>query len=474
MKVLVIGLNNLGLMPTSERKARVLVKSGKAEVVCKHPYTIKLLYKTGCNSQQVLLGIDTGSQNIGASLITEGKIIYKSEHHLRSTMEKRSLMETRKDYRRGRRFRNTPYRKNKFKHKTKRVYVEKPIIRNKHKTHWVKVDASYTAARPEGWLPPSVQSKVDHHIRIIKNYRRVLPVRNTVTYIEIARFDVARIKDPTIHGEMYQNGRMKDFENINAYVFSRDNYKCKVCGKKAGSKRKEDGSVVKIRAHHIDFKSNGATDNPDRMITVCDHCHTDKAHKPGGILYKWMIEGKTMKRGYRDETFMNILRLRLFEAFPRAHFTYGNITAANRKRLNLPKTHANDAVAIAVQDGDIIAGQDIPTVYYNQVRKKKRSLHEANPRKGKDEPNRNATRNNKNIKSVTITKGKYTKTFHLNDKVKVFGIIGWISGFSEKTAYIKDANGEYIHKPGKDYPQINLSEITSVISHNNNWITYTA
>ena len=43
MKVLVIGSNGLGLMPTTERKARLLLKEHKAVRVRKIPYTIRLL-----------------------------------------------------------------------------------------------------------------------------------------------------------------------------------------------------------------------------------------------------------------------------------------------------------------------------------------------------------------------------------------------------------------------------------------------
>ena len=79
---------------------------------------------------------------------------------------------------------------------------------------------------------------------------------------------------------------------------------------------------------------------------------------------------------------MNILRLRLFDAFPNADFTYGNITSADRESLGLEKTHANDAVAIAMHnhivDGSINKYNLIDvseTIYVKQVRKKKRSLH---------------------------------------------------------------------------------------------------
>ena len=46
MSVLVIGRNGRALMPTTSRKARLLLKKKTASVVCRHPFTIQLLYKT--------------------------------------------------------------------------------------------------------------------------------------------------------------------------------------------------------------------------------------------------------------------------------------------------------------------------------------------------------------------------------------------------------------------------------------------
>ena len=470
MKVLVVGMNGLGLMPTTPRKARILLKEGRASVVRKTPFTIKLLYKTGCATQDVTVGIDTGSQHIGVAVITEDKSLIKAEYELRSSMEKRSLMEIRKTYRRSRRYRKVRYRKPKFKAHTKRTYSENPIKRNKRLTHWKKETNTFGTNRQEGWLPPSIQSKTDHHIRIINCYLKALPVK-TKLRIETGRFDIQRIQNPEIHGEMYQRGRLYDEENVKAYIFERDGYQCKVCKAKAGTKRK-DGTVVKLIAHHIDFRSKGATDNPDRMCAVCNACHTTEAHKPGGILYDWMKKEKSFKRGFRDATFMNILRKRLYEVFPFAEFTYGNITSADRKAMLLPKTHANDALAIATH-GDMVIN-DEETIYYKQVRHKKRSLHEATARKGRKEPNRQAKRNEKNTKSVVVTnrQTKKNRIFYLHDKVILNKQIGWISGFTGKSAYVKDENDNYITYPGKEYKKINLSDLI-ILSRNNNWIVST-
>ena len=173
--VLVIGMNGLGLMPCTPRKARILLKEKRAKVVRKTPFTIRLLYKTGCATQPITLGVDTGSQHIGIGIVSDDTVLSKSEYELRSTMEKRRLMETRKRYRRGRRYRKTRYRHPKFRFHTKRTYAEKPMKRNGHLTHWKKDTISCMSNRPSGWLPPSVQSKCDHHIRIISRYAEALP-----------------------------------------------------------------------------------------------------------------------------------------------------------------------------------------------------------------------------------------------------------------------------------------------------------
>lgn len=470
--VLVIGMNGVGLMPTTPRKARVLLQAGKAKVYRKTPFTIKLLYKTGSATQDITLAIDTGSQHIGVAVVTGNVVQMKDEHVLRTTMEKRQLNEKRAEARRTRRYRKTRYRKPKFKPHTKHVYKEKMTTRNGRKTHWHNIKNEFGTNRDPGWLPPSIQQKVDHHVQTIGRYQEALPVR-TKTRIEIGRFDMQKIRNPEIKGIQYQLGRMYEYENIKAYVLAKYNYKCPICKKVFGSKRK-DGTVVKMRMHHRDYVSKGATDNPDSYIPVCDCCHSAEEHNEGGKLDKIMKANKGNLRGMRDMTFMNILRRRIWIAFPDASYTYGNITNANRKWLSLPKTHANDAVAIAMHDYIQKTGShevvDVPyTTVYKQVRKKKRSLHEMNPRKGRKEPNRDSVRNSKNTKSVTNKSG----TFCLYDKVEYAGQIGWITGFSGKTnAFIRTSYDHYLTKEGSKDTHIPLSKVVR-LSHNNNWICYT-
>lgn len=462
MCVFVIGQTGKRLMPTTSKKARKLLSNKKAVVYQKIPFTIKLTYKTGGSTQPLLMGIDTGSQKIGISIVNKtGKVLNKTEVELRSTMEKRSLLESRKTYRRGRRYRKVRFRHPKWKHHTKRTYNK---ISKKGK-HWIKAKTVFKSNKKDGWLPPSIECKINHHFNIIDKFLNALP-KETKLAIEVGRFDIARMQDPSIHNELYQKGPMYDYENRKAYVFARDDYKCQCCKTKGGTKRK-DGSIVKLIMHHVQYKSKGATDNPKYLVTVCDKCHTHENHKSGGILYKWMDKNKSFNRGYRDATFMNILRKSMFAKYPYAKFTYGNITAADRKALYLDKGHANDAIAIALLDNDIdTITNNNKTILIKQVRTKKRSLHEATPRKGRKEPNRLAKRNSKNTKAVGSF--KIWDTVIIENKIR-----GYISGFTGNSAYIHDFRGNYIIPKGKTYKQHSLSSLQKQ-KNNNGWLITSA
>lgn len=102
-------------MPTSPAKARKLLRTKKAEVYCRIPFTIKLLYKTGGATQALNLGVDAGDQHIGIAVAKDNTVVYKAEIELRKSME------TRKEYRRLRRYRKVRYRKPKFFFRTKRA-----------------------------------------------------------------------------------------------------------------------------------------------------------------------------------------------------------------------------------------------------------------------------------------------------------------------------------------------------------------
>lgn len=416
MRVFVKNMRGQALMPCSQRKARLLLKQKKAKIVGYKPFTIQLCYATGEAKQEVTVGIDEGARHIGVAIVSQDKVLTKGEVELRQDVH--SLLLTRAQYRRGRRFRKTRYRRARF------------LNRRKH----------------EGWLPPSIRAKIDTNFNWINKFCSLVP--NPKLRIEVGKFDVAKMINPDIHGVDYQHGQTYGYYDVRYFVFARDEYTCQVCKKKNKI----------LHTHHIVYRSEGGTDRADNLITVCTDCHTSENHKTGGILYKWMKERKKTKQ-YKEPPFMNTLRIWTFRKYPNAEITYGSETSHRCKELGLEKTHYNDAIAIT---GVKSIKENPDNVFLvKQFRKKKRSLHEATPRKGRKSPNVTQKRNSKNTKEL--------RGWCLNDEVACFGKRGWISGFTgTSSAYIIDGDGQYIQMPNKNYKQVTLNNVTK-ICHNNIW-----
>lgn len=406
------------LMPCTQKKARILLKEGKAVIYKYDPFTIQLTYATGETKQDCHIGIDTGSKHIGMAITSENKVLFKGEIELRQDVK--SNIDTKHIYRRSRRNRKTRYRQPRFLNRK----------------------------RSDKWLPPSLQNRVDHTFHWIDTFCSL--VSDPILHIEVGKFDTAKMINPEINGVDYQHGQTYGFFEERYFVFARDNYTCQCCGK---SKDKI------LQTHHIIYRSNGGTDRVDNLITVCTDCHTSKNHQKGGILYKWQEQHKKVKQ-YKEPPFMNAIRKRIFARYPNAHTTYGSETTPHRKELGLEKTHYNDAITIS----GITNIKEDPKEWLliKQFRKKKRSLHEATARKGRKEPNCFQKRNSKNT--------PFYRGFYLNDKVKVFGHgqIGYITGFTSGGAYVKNVDGEYITITNKSYKQVSIKYL-KLLSHNNNW-----
>jgi N6-L-threonylcarbamoyladenine synthase len=166
-------------MPCLPRKARFLLKAGEAKVVRRVPFTIQLLFGSSGYKQEVALGIDAGTQHIGVSATTDKAVLFEAEVAPRTDLQR--LLATRRQARRARRSRKTRYRK----------------------------ERSLNRKRPPGWLSPSVEHKVDSHVKTITLVHRILPVCQTT--IEVAQFDLQKITHPEIEGKGYQQGPQLEF-----------------------------------------------------------------------------------------------------------------------------------------------------------------------------------------------------------------------------------------------------------------------
>ena len=304
-------LNNNGqpLMPTKRHgKVRRLLKSGQAKVVNSCPFTIRLLYRTGNEIQPVTLGVDSGSKHIGLSATTDTEELYAGDVELRNDIVDK--LSTRREFRRARRNRKARYRKARFSNRI--------------------------ASKREGWLAPSIRQKIESHLSTVERVHKILPISKIV--VEVASFDVQKIKNPSISGKDYQEGEQIDFWNVREYVLFRDGHQCQCC--------KGKSKDVVLNVHHIESRKTGGN-APNNLITLCETCH--KGYHEGKIKLP-----KTIKRGmsFRDAAFMGIMRWTLYrrlkELYPgKVSMTYGYITKNIRIRHGLEKTHAVDARCIS-------------------------------------------------------------------------------------------------------------------------------
>lgn len=376
------------LMPTNRHgKVKHLLNEGKAKVVKRTPFTIQLLYSTTEYVQPITLGVDAGSKIVGLSATTANDELFASEVTLRNDIV--DLLSTRRQNRRTRR-NKLRYRKPKFLNRV--------------------------ASKKQGWLAPSVQHKVDSHLKVIANVYKILPITKLI--IETASFDIQKIKNPSITGVGYQQGEQMDFWNIREYVLFRDGHICQHC------KGKSKDKVLNV--HHKESRKTGGN-SPANLATLCETCHND--------FHKGKIElNISSSNSFRDAAFMGIMRWAVYnnlkEIYPNVLMTYGYITKNNRINNKIEKTHNADAFCIA---GNLSAKKS--GVIYLQVFKRKhnRQIYKANFLKGgKKKLNQSPYR----VKGFRL----FDKVLFQNKECFIFG--------RRATGYfdLRKLNGTSIHK----------------------------
>lgn len=370
--VYVLSKSGQPLMPTTRHaKVRILLKKKLAKVVQSKPFTIQLLFDSKTYIQPSTLGIDSGYLNIGFAAIAGDKEIISGEVKLFQGMKER--LYERAVYRRNRR---------------QRLRYRAPRFSNR------------VSSKKQGWLAPSIQHKLDSHIRFIEKIKKLIPVKNVI--IEVANFDIQALKDAGIEGTAYQMGEQMGFWNLREYILHRDNHKCQ--NPNCTNKAKEPI----LRVHHIVYRSEGGTDAPDNLITLCDKCHTPANHKKGKFLYTWMIEGHKVKK-FKDSTFMSMVRWQLVNYLKEqldceGSHTYGYITKHRRITQGLEKTHYNDAFCITGGT----CQQRVKPIVYQQSRRNNRSLEKFYDAQYID------TRTGEKVAASTLNCGRTTRNKALN------------------------------------------------------------
>jgi len=183
-QVFIIDHDKRPLNPMHPADARHLLKAGQAAVFRRYPFTLILKQRVPVAAVQPLrLKIDPGSKTTGIALLNEvtGHVVWAAELTHRGQQVKAKL-DDRRTQRRGRRNRHTRYRAPRFANRT----------------------------RPKGWLPPSLQSRIQNVLTWVARLQRCAPISNLTQ--ELVRFDMQLMQDAEISGVAYQQGELQGYE----------------------------------------------------------------------------------------------------------------------------------------------------------------------------------------------------------------------------------------------------------------------
>lgn len=334
MAVFVLDKRKQPLMPCSEKRARLLLERSRAVVHKRYPFTIRLRDRVGGDTQALRLGIDPGSKATGLALMRESDgqqrhVLCLFELLHRGFQIKKAL-EQRAAFRRRRRSANLRYRAPRFDNRT----------------------------RPEGWLPPSLQHRVDTVTVWVERLGRLAPI--TALDQELVRFDTQRLDNPEISGVEYQQGTLLGYE-VREYLLEKWGRECAYCG----------ATETPLEIEHVEPRSRGGSNRVSNLALACHNCNQAKdalpltdffAHDKGlkkrlkanGLSASGRLERvqRQLKQPLRDASAVNATRWALFNALKATGLSVtvasGGRTKYNRQRLGIPKTHALDAACVGV------------------------------------------------------------------------------------------------------------------------------
>jgi 5-methylcytosine-specific restriction endonuclease McrA len=327
IRVFVRGADGKPLMPCHPARARELLRSGRARVHRLCPYTIRLYDRKEGATQPVVLKIDPGAITTGIALNrqelnnrSQQTVLHLVELTHRGTQIGAALTQ-RAAYRRRRRNANLRYRAPRFLNRT----------------------------RPKGWLPPSLQSRVDNIVSWQQRWSNLVPI--TSIEIESVKFDLQKLENPGISGIAYQQGTLLGYE-LREYLLEKWGRKCAYC----------DATNVALQVEHIvpqkpksRFTPKGS-DRPSNLTIACEQCNRVKGNNPVELFLADQPERLKQilshtKRPLSAATAVNAMRVVIVERVQQmsgiqvVEFSGGR-TKFNRSRLGIPKSHALDAACV--------------------------------------------------------------------------------------------------------------------------------
>ena len=318
--VFVLDTNKQPLNPVHPGWARKLLSSGRAAVYKRYPFTIILRRRFITNHnhkaavpdaevQPLRLKIDPGSKTTGLAIVNDstGDVTFAVELEHRGQRIKKS-MDSRRAIRRGRRNRNTRYRKPRFKNR----------------------------GRKEGWLPPSLRSRLENIETWIRRLRNLCPI--SAISLELVKFDTQVMQNPEISGVEYQQGELQGYE-VREYLLEKFERKCVYCG----------AENIPLQIEHIVPKARGGSNRVSNLTLACEPCNKKKGNKTAKEFGHPKVQAQA-KKPLKDAAAVNTTRWALYRRIQETGLPIevgtGGRTKYNRSVRELPKTHWLDAACV--------------------------------------------------------------------------------------------------------------------------------
>ena len=318
-RVPVIDTNRQPLAPCTPRRARILVKQGKAQGRHRNGIYHLVLNRTVPSQliQPASITVNPGSTTTGIAVIQDRNdqsrtVLFGLELHHRGKTIKTNMTK-RAQHRNSRRAR--------LRHR-------KPRFSNRR--------------RKPGWLPPSLKSRLTNTLTWIDRISSLVAIKDI--HVETQQFDTQRLANPAIHGREYQQGVLYQ-TTLRAYVIHREDHRCIYCN------RKPERFTLD---HVVPRGANGPT-TPGNIVAACERCNKAKGNRPVEEYLsrrpKVLARVQThLKRPMAAAAHLNAIIPRLLTELRRNNWDVAEHdaaqTAANRRLLGIPKSHFTDAAVL--------------------------------------------------------------------------------------------------------------------------------
>ena len=329
-------------MPCTEKRARLLLERGRARVHRLVPFVIRLVDRevATCALQTLRVKLDPGSKATGLALVRETETVVESIGEIQRAAAVLNLLEL---VHRGRQI-------------SEALTARRAMRRRRRGNLRYRASRFLNRRKPKGWVAPSLQHRVDTTMAWVKRLQRWAPV--TAISSELVRFDMQAMQNPEISGVVYQQGELQGFE-VKEYLLEKWGHKCAYC----------DATQVPLQVEHIHPKARGGSNRVSNLTLACGPCNQAKdarliedflTHDPARLA-RILAQAK---RPLKDAAAVNATRRALANALKATglpvELTTGGCTKFNRHQLEIPKTHALDAVCVG--EVNAVTGWQRPTL----------------------------------------------------------------------------------------------------------------